>query len=658
MVPLWEAGLQSEDWLVANRFIRAGMIRFPNPDAIMVATPAQASQPEINKPPYNQVIPMSNEEEKPSIEALLTELEETLANGELKNATPLEQQIREQLEAEAQGDQPEGQRKALEQRLQSCVIKIKELKGWQYFGNKTEREQCCKQVEELLEQQSLAATDLLEAVKKIQEAWNNLEATGMPKDLKKRFNKDCDKAYQRYREHLCAVVEALCEEQPDDFEMRAKTIQEVQSTWKELGIFGQSQSLWERFHKACNTAYEPCQNHFETQARKREENLGEKEAICQRLETFETDWEQPNWKAIYRFVKDQEKQWKRVGTVPKKAKKSLNERFQKAIKPLDEKLDVERKRNWKEREKLVESIEQASANLETEAAIDSAINEVKQLQNRWQVTVPDQPRVEQQLWEKFRKVCELPFEARRKQQDARNEEFKSNLEHKKQLCDQIEALASLEGEEIASIPAKLREFKEAYTQAGMVPKNQIQSMEKRYQKACQKAEERRQQHRHLEQRKQLELLRQKANMCHILESRQLEEDQMEALVKQWEELPELQDPCWDDKIKQRFEHAINAMTENTPIGSPESLEKRKRLCLELEVLTGAQSPDSEKKARMAFQVAMLSEAMRDGEKPIEDKHQRVQQLETDWYLLQAAPAQDVTALQSRFEAALKAFQQA
>ncbi|NJN45244.1 MAG: DUF349 domain-containing protein [Candidatus Competibacteraceae bacterium] len=143
------------------------------------------------------------------------------------------------------------------------------------------------------------------------------------------------------REHLCEEAESLLglELPPLDI---AERIKKLRATWKHLdGTEGAaSRTLWKRFDKACEQAYEPCQAYFAAKTRERQHNLAQKQAVCEQLEHFEsdTDWSRINWRDADRFLRDTQKRWHKIGPINRADKKSLDRRFETALKRFDKHL--------------------------------------------------------------------------------------------------------------------------------------------------------------------------------------------------------------------------------------------------------------------------------------------------------------------------------
>jgi hypothetical protein len=630
------------------------------------------------------------------LKPLLKDMEAALENGELKTAIPLEKQARQLFQT--LDSLSITRHKALEKRLQNCTNKINQLRGWQRWGNKLERENLCQEIEDLLTMELDTADELLFLTEEKQAAWKRLGPAGYSQPLRERFYQACHALYHRYREQLCLQMENLA---TTDFhpEEIARLIRDIQTKWKQLGSQGHSQELWERFNQASQIAYTPCQVHFNNQAQEREQNFHNKQALCERLEKFiqETPWEQTTeWKKIYHWVREMEQAWRNIGTTDRKVKKTIQRRFQSAMQIIQLHLDEEQQRNCRYRLRLVGQVEQIIRQLQEsitiqtnrvdisdtdikkiiDTKISEAIEQVKKIQEQWYVTVPGNRRVEREFWKVFRSNCDIVFDHRKQQQETLKQELQTYLDAKIQLCEQVEALAHLSGEAIKTAIGQMKKLKEnwknLHSERDKANNNStvwrkklkaIEAIEERFDKACQQVDKR--YHRQLasEHREQLDLLRLKAAFCVELEQSdtwvrlqvQLELSAIATIQSAWAQLPQLEDLHWETTIEQRFQQACTAITTGEQSVDKTILSHKETLCIRMEIAAGIESPPNAAQARMAYQVARLSEAMSGGERKIVDKPIEAEEVERSWYLSDAAPAEQTLDLEQRFNRAWQAF---
>ncbi|NJO14650.1 MAG: DUF349 domain-containing protein [Thioploca sp.] len=403
-----------------------------------------------------------------------------------------------------------------------------------------------------------------------------------------------------------------------------------------------------------------------------------------------------DWKKIYHQVREIEQTWRSIGTTDRKVKKTIQRRFQSAMQIIQLHLDAEQQRNCRYRLHLVGQVEQIILQLQeaiavqssrdgssdneikksSEAKINEAIEQVKKIQEQWYVTVPGNRRVEREFWKVFRDSCDTVFDYRKQQQETFKQELQTYLDSKIQLCEQVEALSHLTGAAIKSAPMQLKKLKESWKKLRLdwdkANNNStlwrkkikaIEVIEERFDKACQQVDKRYHAQLANERREQLDKLKFKSAFCIELEQAetwvrlqaQQEPQTLATIQSAWAQLPKLDDPHWEATIEQRFQQACHAIVTGEQSVNTTLLSQKETLCIRMEIVAGIESPPGAAPARMAYQVARLSEAMSGGERKIVDKLVEAEEIEQVWYLSGAVPAEQTANLEQRFNRAWRAF---
>lgn len=594
----------------------------------------------------------AQKEQKEHIKQQLQAMETALNEGQLQTAITLEQQVTDKLTAFALEQQPTDKSskqisfaccKDLEERLQTCTNKIRELRDWQNWGILLRRKSLCHLVESLLPNEILA---------------QHAESHDINDNPTGTHPTNTDEEYAAVE---LSLKNELLSPDPKDLEDVARFIQNAQTAWKELGAAGYDHKLWERFNAACNQAYQPCQVYFESKALERAHNLAKKQEICEKLEALfdETDWDNlapEMWKSKVSFINNTKEAWYAVGVTNKRDKKVIQKRFKDICDKLEARIDAERERNANERKILIEEAKAASQ-LED---IGQAINKVKSLQKQWQVTIPDDKRsVEQSLWKAFRQPCDSVFAKREQLKVEQEQAIIESFQQRALLCEQIEALSQLTGEAVKTIPKQLQDLQAQWQQIPTIP-NQYQT-DKEWQKQSKELKDRftsvvkkariaypsqlaRFEH------EQFSLLTQKARLCLELEqATDLEPTLVDSVRERWTHLPTLIDAQLEAGIQRRFETACAGQTTC----APELLKYKETLCIRMEILAGVESPPEIQQARLEYQVMRLSEAMSGGEK-VTNEQEDAQSIGHKWYLT-GIRAPHVAELERRFAKACDAF---
>lgn len=541
------------------------------------------------------------DQELADLEKLLAELEKTLENGELQHAIALYDRTQHRLKHNIGLSRK--QMKALEGRLHACHPRLAELRGWRRWGTDRAREQLCEAAEQLVNQ-SAAPLDIARQIKELRNAWKALDGTGG----------------------------------------------------------AAPRSLWKRFDRACERAYEPCQAYFDAQAQERQHNLKKKQALCERLEQIvaNTDWNQVDWQWADRTYRELSKEGYKIGPVDRSDRKAIERRYHKALKNFDECLKNEREQELRRRKELIEHIRQLAKSDDLQAAVNGA----KRAQAEWQPSVQASRREEQILWRQFRSVCDGIFAHRQSEQQAAEAEREENLTRKSTLCEEIENLASVGSDGIQHATRRVQEAQEAWRAIGPVNKSAYKAIEQRFEAACAQVKKRERVLRQEQMRAELETLRKKARLCQRLEENLMEADSHEdtGIVADtqlaWDTLAVLADKL-EQSIQARFDHVCRALggdneaSEQLHQAQAETLKQKQRLCLQIEVLAGLESPPEFEQARMEYQVARLSESLHSRE--IASSPTKVREetrgIQTQWYLLPSLSPTQEKVFEKRFERA-------
>jgi hypothetical protein len=528
-------------------------------------------------------------------------VEQALEEGELQKALELHKQARQHLKQNIALSRQ--QMSQLEHRLEACAPRLGELRGWRRWGTHQAREQLCEEAERL----------------------------------------------------VAGAAEPLA---------TAQRIKDLRLAWKHLdGTEGAaSRTLWKRFDKACEQAYEPCQAFFQAQTQERQRNLGKKQALCQQLEEVEahTDWQQVDWREADRLWRDAQKRWHKLGPVNRADKKSLDRRFEAALRRLDAHLQQEREREIGRRRLLINRVRELLDGVDAQAAVDAA----KRAQAEWQPTVQADRRDEQALWQQFREVCDAAFERRQMEHQAADAEREANLARKEALCAALEALVADNRQDRAQIEARLQDIREQWAAIGAVPKAAYRTLEKRLETATAQAESHIRALRRQHDRQTLHSLHERARLCARLEELLFTPTPealtvMAAAQDKWQRLLPVA-PALAGGIQLRFDTACRALSEGGARREAllqqlaANLEQKHKLCLRMEIVAGVESPPEFAQARMECQVSRLSETLgrRDNTQDggVDDE---VRRIEAAWYLLGVSPDQEA-ALGERFRRALAA----
>lgn len=319
------------------------------------------------------------------------------------------------------------------------------------------KDELVTKLEALLASPEAESRETSEAFREAHGAWKALGAVPREKReqadaLWERF-RAVNKAFQEkrdglFKDNLAAKRELLAraEELKDStaWKKTGEAIKELQEQWKAIGPVprDKAESLWARFHAACETFFNARRAFYEQLDAERPANLEKKTALCERMEKLD---ELPDDRARYEAILDAQAQWKETGSVPREQEDALWERFRK---PIDAYFEAHRERSAAER-----ALRDAGAKTkealcaEAEALKDSTDRRTaaafKDLQARWKDSPPAPRHLDRALWTRFRAACDAYFERLKAESAARDGDQEGNLRRKEDLCFAVEIMAGL-----------------------------------------------------------------------------------------------------------------------------------------------------------------------------------------------------------------------
>ncbi|GGK76445.1 DUF349 domain-containing protein [Amphritea balenae] len=420
------------------------------------------------------------------LDKLLCQLEQNLANGEVKIAISVEQKANAQL-SEMNGSTP----KSLIQRYKSLHAKLAELKGWQGYAIIAKKEQLCES---------------MEALSGIQ--------TKPP--------------------------------------VLAKQIHKLQQQWKELDANDpvHSHDLWQRFKKASDKAYSPCENYFKEQKQQREQNLAKRTQLVSELSGYlETiDWDSVDWAQIELLNRSAKHEWKSYAPVDRTPGRQVQSEFNSLLKLMDGKIKGQREQVAILKKQL---LEQASLLSQSENLAQAA-TEVKRLQQQWKQAGNSFHSTERTLWPEFRKACNQVFELLNQEKQAISSQTQSDENQ-----HDIEALFDSSG---------------------------------------------------------YQALFRRINLCDELESMlldgSLDQLAMDEFLNAWNN-EEAADKSFALLIEKRFDLLLELVAGRIEMDQllQETEQSLRQLCIRLEIMLGHDSPEQDQALRMEYQMDRLQKAL-------------------------------------------------
>jgi len=355
----------------------------------------------------------------------------------------------------------------------------------------------------------------LEALKELQEEWRSIGPvpSSQNRDLWARYNALVELFYNRRSIHfelkeldrkknlskkieLCEKAEGLLKY--ENIKQATKELNELHEEWKHTGPVPKEDKdvIWHRFKAASDAVYDIRREHFKKLKEEREENLKKKEELCEKVEVFAafdsdriTEWNQ-NTKEIIAL----QKEWEGIKYIPKDKIKEVSKSFWGNFKTFFnnkneffKKIDKEREENLKKKEELCEK---AEAVINSDKKPKEIAESLKQLQRDWKNIGPAPNKFKQEVYERFKKICDNFFESRRQQYADEEKTYQDNLEKKQSIIQKIDNQTEEQLIDLEQTKTMVSAEIEAWSQIGFVPKKDKAKVEKQFQKAVESLVER------------------------------------------------------------------------------------------------------------------------------------------------------------------------
>ncbi len=367
-------------------------------------------------------------------QALIAELKQLSEDADNANrAFPRVKEI--QAEFKEIGDVPATEATDLWKEFQGTVeqfydqLKInKDLRDYDFRKNLELKTLLCEEAEKLDQEE-----DIVLAFKRLQnfhdewrqtgpvakekrdEIWNRFkDASSVIRKKYQAFfeeRKAREEANEKAKTEICERVEALDFDNIKSYsgwdEMTGVILQ-AQKEWKELGYASRkaNNALFARFRAVCDRFFTLKAERYRAMKAELQANLAKKTELCEKAEALS---QSTDWRKTSDLLVALQKEWKTIGTVPRKHSDAVWQRFQKACDSFFE----NRKKNFSESRSAEEANlaqkRQVIADLKAVTADtprNEAMPKVKELQAKWNSIGHVPFREKDKVYDEYRAVCD------------------------------------------------------------------------------------------------------------------------------------------------------------------------------------------------------------------------------------------------------------
>jgi len=262
-------------------------------------------------------------------------------------------------------------------------------------------------------------------------------------------------------------------------------VEVLANQWKKIGRVDKEKTddLWEQYKTARDNYTAAKLEHNVKYRSELEKNLKMKTGLCEKAEEL---LEEKDLAIASKEMNILQKRWRNSGPVPRDQSEVIWERFKTAFDKfseirnanLDTIRDLEQK-NYELKEGLCEKAEELA---KSDGDDLSNRNTIEALFKEWNAIGPVSKRKTKKIWTRFKKAIDNLQKQRRNVFKQQRNEQKDNLAKKREIIEQLAALAGAEDHEEALI--KVKDLQKSFADIGFVPIKQKDKIWKNYRDAC------------------------------------------------------------------------------------------------------------------------------------------------------------------------------
>lgn len=278
-------------------------------------------------------------------------------------------------------------------------------------------------------------------------------------------------------------------ESSDDFNKLYKEFKDLQQGWNDITLVPQSKEkdLWKSYQIYTEKFYDLIKINNEFRDYDFKKNLELKNAICESVEKLIDDTDSVS---AFHQLQNFHQQWREIGPVARELREEIWTRFKNASTAINKKYQTHfESLKGREEENLVEktAICEALKNIDYSTLTsfkewDEKSKEVIELQAKWKTIGFVPKKVNNQIFEEFRSLCDTFFEKKSEFFKGVRGEMDENLDKKRALTEQAKALK--DSTDWKSTTDKLIAIQKEWKTIGPVPRKYSDAIWKEFVTAC------------------------------------------------------------------------------------------------------------------------------------------------------------------------------
>lgn len=278
-------------------------------------------------------------------------------------------------------------------------------------------------------------------------------------------------------------------ESSDDFNKLYKEFKDLQQKWNETSSVPQSKEkeLWKSYQIYTEKFYDLIKINNEFRDYDFKKNLELKAAICESVEKL---IEEPDAVSAFHQLQNFHQQWREIGPVARELREEVWTRFKNASTAINKNYQVHfESLKGKEEDNLIAKTGICEAlkaidysQLTTFKDWDDKSKDVIELQSKWKTIGFVPKKVNNQIFEEFRALCDTFFEKKSEFFKGVRDEMDVNLNKKRALCEQAKELK--DSSDWKSTADKLISIQKEWKTIGPVPRKYSDAIWKEFVSAC------------------------------------------------------------------------------------------------------------------------------------------------------------------------------
>ncbi len=337
----------------------------------------------------------------------------------------------------------------------------------------------------------------IEALKALQKEWKAIGPVpgAQVKSLWANYNALMDRFYDNRSIHfelkeldrkknleakieLCDRAEQLLK--VENIKDAIKELNDLHEEFKHIGPVPKAdqEALWQRFKAASDQLYDRRRTYIDQLKKDLSGNAEKKKELADKVQPY-AQYDSENisdWNAKTKELISLQKDWEKIGGLPRDEARDINKMFWKAFKAFFsnknaffKRLEGRREENLKLKLELVEKAEAIKDSTDW----NNAAKALKQLQVAWKEIGPVPEKQRNEVYKKFKAACDHFFQKKRTQGAHIEDEYKANLKAKKTICAAIENI----GIQDKDPESTLYDLLDQWDTIGFVPKESIKPIQ-------------------------------------------------------------------------------------------------------------------------------------------------------------------------------------